>query len=142
MENVSKKVEILVDTTQRMRRDAERVRLQIERLTQVKPREHLNEIEEKLWDIDDVNAEICAIVAYLSTIQMMLFSGEYPPEIFELANFKKSDFGFQVSNLLSYYKTISFSVQEMSKTVRTIYEYHSQLSLMRNTISLQKGKDS
>lgn len=135
MSSTQEKVNKLVENTQRMRRDAERVRLSIDNLRESKPRESLEEIERRLWEIDDVNAEICAMVSFLSTIQMMIFSSEYPPEVFQLARINKNEFLFQVSNLLSYYKTVAFSIQEMSKTTRSIFEHHSQRDLLHLKIS-------
>lgn len=136
--SIKDKLNALIEATQRMRRDAERVRERIEKLRGSTSRESIEDIEKRLWEIDDINAELCAIIAFLSSIQAMLYSGEYSSELFELAKMKKNEFSFQVSNLLSYYKTVAFAIQEMSKTTRIIYEYHTKLDILRQNITMTK----
>lgn len=133
--NPEQKIEHIVKCTSRMRKDSIRLSQFLDQMLE-KPY-NLNSIEGLglfLSDLDHGLAEILAMTAFLNLIRMEIYSGEYPTELFELTPVSRSEFLAQVSNLLSYYKSMSYVIIERSKIARSALEYcisQEKLSLMK-----------
>jgi len=120
MASVQEKIDKIVSSTSRMRRDCERVS---SFLDEIGVKEYSNDVdgsENRLKDIDAALAEVSAISAFLACLVTDLFSGQYPKELFEITSVSKSEFSSQVFNLIAYYKSLSFVLIERSKTARAV----------------------
>jgi len=125
--DVEYKIKKIISSTERMRRDGERISAFLDTMVETHYSDDVEGHTNRVQHIDQALAELSAISSFLSSLVTMLFSGEFPKELFEVASIRKSisksEFSSQIFNLLAYYKSLCFMLLERSKIARLGLEY-------------------
>jgi hypothetical protein len=119
---VEEKIKSLRESTERLRRDCERLHELLNHISNKKYPNTLEGYENRMFDIDHSLSDLLAIDSYLSVVSMKLFSGEYNKELFEAVGVSKQDFSSQVFSLREFYRSMSFLLTERSRTSRSVWE--------------------
>lgn len=122
MTETERKIEDIIEMSKRMSRDMERLSDYLETLRERRYNNSVAGFERKMLDIDQALADASAITAFLNVVALKLYSGEYPKDLFEITPISKSEFSLQAMNLITYCRTLSFMLNERSKTARTVYD--------------------
>ncbi len=115
-------IENLAKSTNRIRRDVQKFFDYLESLESKEYGNKIEDYEQRMLDIDQALANMVLLVSFLQIEQMMLYSNEYPPEMFEALSLSKAEFSSQVINLLSHFKSLSFVLTERSRIAREIWK--------------------